>query len=220
MAKRKVGREGVIVTKFPPPVPPDLDSQLYWAVAKLLGKAGGCTAAADPDGDGWALDVRVAKPETTAKWAERLITLLRKRKVSRLSTMELSVRTGPVEMPVYSAGNDAGWNLLLPAEGESAWADVFLKIPGRVTDYDTLVAAIRAAVKGTGELNWSLNARTYVSVILRVQDARKLAACVRNVCDLLTERKISRRSTIAACVQTMPRVVPVYAERGRTRRST
>ncbi|HKB42729.1 MAG TPA: hypothetical protein VKD72_40245, partial [Gemmataceae bacterium] len=145
MAKPKVRREGVIITKFPPPVPHDLDSQLSWAVAKSLGKAGGCTAAADPDGDGWAMDVRVAKPEATADWAQRLITLLRKRKVARQSTMELSVRTGPIEASVYSAGDDAGWSSLLPAESESAWADVFIKIPGRVTDYDTLVARAYAS---------------------------------------------------------------------------
>jgi len=220
MAKPKVRREGVIITKFPPPVPHDLDSQLSWAVAKSLGKAGGCTAAADPDGDGWAMDVRVAKPEATADWAQRLITLLRKRKVARQSTMELSVRTGPIEASVYSAGDDAGWSSLLPAESESAWADVFIKIPGRVTDYDTLVAELRDAIKGTGEVDWSLNARTYISVILRVQDARNLATCVRNVCNLLTRRKVSRRSTITACAQTMPQVVPVYEEQARTRRGT
>jgi hypothetical protein len=139
MGKRKVGREGVIVVNFPPPAPDDLDTQLHWAVEDLLGAAGECAAAADPDDNGWLLDVRIADPGATAAWADRLITLLRKRKVARQSTMALSVRAGPMEVAVYSRGDHADWSPLLPAGGEKASADVFIEIPGRVVNRDRVL---------------------------------------------------------------------------------
>src|SRR5262249_12061175 len=125
MAKRKVAAEGVIIVNFPPPVPGDLDSKLKWAVEDLLGGAGEGHAASEPDDNGWGFDIRIWEPSATTEWAERLVTFLRKKKVPRTSVIEVSVRTGPMEVSVYAKDNGhADLSPLLPSETAKAWADV------------------------------------------------------------------------------------------------
>lgn len=204
MAKAK--SEGILIVRFSPPKPADLGRELRRKVENLLEKAG-TTSAYGGSGSGWSFDIRIKKPGDLPLWTERIRQLMREQGVPAETTLEASVRRGPVTLDVTAEPPSAKElaPLMFPA-GLDGWADLYVNLTGAVERFEEYVGGVRLAVASEGDVTYSCALPTSANFTIRVPDHRRLGTCLAALLPELANRQAASRPSLRVCTETRPEI--------------
>lgn len=176
----KVKSVGIIIVRFPPPIPKDFGRALKQRFLERLPDDTECgTSNTGSMGGpaGWAFDIRIRRVADTSTSVAIVQELLKGPPTVDALQMEVSERRGPVQMALGDA--QAPEELQFPA-GTNAWAEIFLKLPSTHGERDALVEAANAAIRPYGKVTHAVKLST-INMTARVDDAGNLGPCLQSL---------------------------------------
>lgn len=193
--------EGIIIARFPPPVPKDLGSELRAAIVSRLPFNDGssaCNTGAFGGPPGWSIDIRIANVSALQESAATVAGILRERNLA--ATLETSERRGPISAALPDG--EFGFETLLFPAGTAAWADLYLKIPGVKGRTSEIVAELNAAALPHGKVTHHCQLETLNATIV-VEDAGNAAECIETLRSYLAAHPGTR---LDFCTQNRPTI--------------